>query len=395
MTLLRLLPAAFAGALLCAADESPSYTMTNYVLGLLRKGPNWGAGDKQENARIQEGHMANIRRMAAAGKLAVAGPLSDNGDIRGIFIFKTTTMDEAKALVANDPAVKSGHLVLELHPWYAAAGLRVSPPKGFTEENDVEFARPGGRSMTLDLRIPESAAPVPAVVIVHGGGFVRGDKRTFVTPLFDPLSMAGFGWFSINYRMAPEFQLAQAAEDVSNAIRWVRANAAKYHVDPNRIALAGESAGGFMVAYAGVKAQGDTRVAAVVDFYGPHDLVAHTEKRRAEPADPAKPESPGLREFLGLKSWSQPDAVDRLRAASPTSYVHKGMPPFLFVHGTADTQVAYEQSPRMCELMKKAGAGCEIVTVERGRHGMGSWDADPAMGHWRTDVIGWLKKTLR
>ena len=123
--------------------------------------------------------------------------------------------------------------------------------------------------------------------------------------------------------------------------------------------------------------------------------MAHTEKRRAEPADPAKPESPGLREFLGLKSWSQPHAVDRLRAASPTSYVHKGMPPFLFVHGTADTQVAYEQSPRMCELMKKAGAGCEIVTVERGRHGMGSWDADPAMGHWRTDVIGWLKKTLR
>jgi len=209
--------------------------------------------------------------------------------------------------------------------------------------------------------------------------------------LFDLLSSAGVGWFSIDYRLAPEFQLPQAAEDVANAIRWVRANAAKYHVDPNKIVLAGESAGGFLVAYAGVKAKGDTRLRAVVDFYGPNDLVLQTEKRRAQPDDPAKPDTPGLKEFLGFKTWHDPGVMEKLRAESPLTHVHKGMPPFLFIQGTADEQVPYEQSPKMCDAMKKAGGSCEVVTVEGGRHGMGGW-RDASMAHWKTDMVAWLKK---
>jgi acetyl esterase len=327
--------AALTATLLLAAEDAPKYEMTNYLVGFLRKGPNHGAGDPQENARIQQAHIANINRMAAAGKLAVAGPFTDNGEIRGILIFKNATLDEAQKLVAADPAVKSGRLILELHPWFAAAGLRVNPPKGFIEENDVEYSRPDGKPLTLDLRIPDGKSPSPAIIIVHGGGFSKGNKRTYVTPLFDLLSSAGFGWFTIDYRLTPEFQLPQATADVANAIRWVRANAARYHVDPNRLALAGESAGGFLVAYAGVKATPDTRIRAVVDFYGPNDLILQTEKRRAE--DPK--EAPGLKEFLGLQSWRQPDVLEKLRAASPTTYVQKDMPPFLFIQGTADEQV--------------------------------------------------------
>jgi acetyl esterase len=156
----------------------------------------------------------------------------------------------------------------------------------------------------------------------------------------------------------------------------------------------GESAGGFLVAYAGVKNKPDTRVAAVVDFYGPNDLMLQTEKQRAQPEDPSKPASPGLREFLGLKSWQQPDAVEKLHVASPTTYIHKGMPPFLFIQGTADEQVPYEQSPKMCEAMKKIGAKCEVITVDGGRHGMGSWDGDPSRAHWKPEMIEWLDKTL-
>jgi alpha-L-fucosidase 2 len=338
--------------------------------------------------------MANIRRMAAAGKLTVAGPFSDGGDMRGMFIFNNTTMDEARALADTDPAVKAGRLVLELHPWYAGAGLRVNPPQGFIEENDVEFARPGGTPLTLDLRVPERKQLVPAVIIVHGGGFSRGTKRSYVTPLFDLLSGADFAWFTINYRLTPDFQLPHSTADVDSAIRWVKANAAKYRVDPKKIVLAGESAGGFLVAYAGVKAKSDTRVAAVVDFYGPNDLVQQTEKRRSESPDPSKPSAPGLKEFVGLQSWQQPDVMEKLRATSPITYVHKGMPPFLFIHGTADEQVPYELSPMMCEAMKKAGAACEVITVQGGRHGMGNWDSDPAKAHWMTDMLAWLRKTL-
>lgn len=111
------------------AKAEPKYEMTTYVLGLLRKGPNWGTGTKEESARIQEGHMANIRKMGESGKLIVAGPLTDNGDIRGIFVFRAKTPDEVRPLAEDDPAIKSGRLVLELHPWFAGAGLRVNDPK--------------------------------------------------------------------------------------------------------------------------------------------------------------------------------------------------------------------------------------------------------------------------
>lgn len=107
----------------------PKYEMTTYVMGLLRRGPNAPKLSDAESQRIQEGHMANIRKMAETGKLIVAGPFTDNGDLRGVFIFKVSSVEEARALAAPDPAIQSGRLVLELHPWFAATGLRVDPPK--------------------------------------------------------------------------------------------------------------------------------------------------------------------------------------------------------------------------------------------------------------------------
>lgn len=127
----KLLGLLLTGVCLFAADEKkaePKFEMTNYVLGLLRKGPNSGQGTKEEMARIQEGHLANIRKMAETGKLIVAGPIGDNGDLRGIFIFKAKSPDEVRDLVNQDPAIQSGRLIVELHPWYAAAGLRVNEP---------------------------------------------------------------------------------------------------------------------------------------------------------------------------------------------------------------------------------------------------------------------------
>ena len=120
-----------AGLLFAQAEAKPEpkYEMRMYVLGLLKKGPSSGTGTKEEAAKIQAGHMANIRKMADAGKLIVAGPMGDNGDLRGIFIFDAKTVDEVKAMAENDPAIQAGRLVLELHPWFAAAGLKVDLPK--------------------------------------------------------------------------------------------------------------------------------------------------------------------------------------------------------------------------------------------------------------------------
>src|SRR5207248_9743618 len=118
------------------------------------------------------------------------------------------------------------------------------------DQKDVEYGSPGGKALLLDLHMPEGPGPFPAAILVHGGGFDAGSKSTNVRPLFDVLANAGFAWFSIDYRMAPEFRFPQAIEDMDAAIRWVKANAAKYHVDASRIVIAGESAGGFLVNYA-------------------------------------------------------------------------------------------------------------------------------------------------
>ena len=106
----------------------PKYEMDNYVVGFFVRGPNWTPGATPETQKIQEAHLANLRRMGDLGKLIVAGPFTGNNErLRGMMIFKAS-LGEAKQLVAEDPAVKAGRLVVEFYPWFAARGLRIDPP---------------------------------------------------------------------------------------------------------------------------------------------------------------------------------------------------------------------------------------------------------------------------
>jgi alpha-L-fucosidase 2 len=266
------------------------------------------------------------------------------------------------------------------------------------DRKDVEYARPGGKPVLLDLHVPDGPGPFPAAILVHGGGFDEGSKSANVQPLFDVLANAGFAWFSIDYRLAPEFRFPQANQDVNSAIRWVRANAAAYHVDVSRIAIIGESAGGFLVNYAGTHETPDTRVAAVVDFYGPTDYGKLAELRRDHPERfnmatiNRHAANGGGIHFFGAEHLDEA-GLRKLRGISPIAAVHKGMAPFLCIHGTKDDQVAYEQSPEMCAAMRKAGAACELIAIEGGGHGMRGWRA-PEMQHWKSEMIAWLKKTL-
>src|SRR5450631_4027798 len=133
------------------------------------------------------------------------------------------------------------------------------------DQKDVEYTRPGGKPVFLDLHVPDGPGPFPAAILVHGGGFDEGSKSTNVRPLFDLLANAGYAWFSIDYRMAPEFRQPQASEDVDSAIQWVKAHASTYHLDASKIALIGESAGGYLVNYAGTHETPRTKVAGIVD----------------------------------------------------------------------------------------------------------------------------------
>jgi alpha-L-fucosidase 2 len=251
---------------------------------------------------------------------------------------------------------------------------------------DIEYAKPGGASLLLDAFVPEGKGPFPTVILVHGGGWVNGTQRSYVLPLFDPLSKAGFAWFTINYRLAPGSHFPAQAEDVDAATRWVKQHAREYKVDVKRIALMGESAGGHLVSYAGARGKGDTRVAAVVAFYGAHDILGRA-KKLGEIND-------NVKKLLNI-SAPGPEADEKMRVASPVTYVHKGMPPYLLIHGTEDKAVPYDQSPLMCAKMKEVGSRCELFTVEGAPHGIGSWEKNPAFQKYKEKMVEWLRQTLK
>lgn len=117
-----------AGATEEADAPAPPMKMKRYFLALLSKGPTWDPGESAEIQRIQEGHMANIRRLAAEGKLALAGPFEDAGDLRGLFVLDAATMEEARALCDSDPAIAAGRLRAEIFAWWAPEGVGVVPP---------------------------------------------------------------------------------------------------------------------------------------------------------------------------------------------------------------------------------------------------------------------------
>jgi uncharacterized protein YciI len=111
-------------------NEGPGgWEMTTYYVGFLYRGAKWTPEETAETRKLQEAHMANIRRMGAEGKLVIAGPFADSGDLRGLYVFRVGSAEEAKALVESDPAVQAGRLRFELHPWYAAKNITVTPRK--------------------------------------------------------------------------------------------------------------------------------------------------------------------------------------------------------------------------------------------------------------------------
>ncbi len=257
--------------------------------------------------------------------------------------------------------------------------------------HDVEYAHPAGVSLTMDASIPESAAPAPAVIIVHGGAWVSGDRVRNVEPLFQPLSEAGFAWFSISYRLMTGgfndiLQFGAAVDDVENAVRFIRAHAAEYHIDPNRIALLGESAGGQLAAMAALRAGPDASVRAVVAMYTPSDLVALAKNSTFIP--------PQLRESVKGTVFENL-LMAGLAQLSPVKNVRANMPPFLFIHGTADSLVPFEQSTDMCDRMKAAGARCEVFPVKGGGHGMRWWESNAALSTaYKRKMVQWLSTQL-
>ncbi len=263
--------------------------------------------------------------------------------------------------------------------------LYAAPPRLI---RDLEYAQSAGGSLRFDAYIPASSTPTAAVIIVHGGGWVRGDRRTNVEPLFQPLADAGFAWFSISYSLATSpLEFGAAVGDVEAAVRFIRSRAAEYHIDPDRIALVGESAGGHLAAMAALgPPAGDSGVKAVVAIYAPTDLVALA---RSSPLIPD-----AIRRQLNGSAWANL-ILARLGQLSPLQAVRPGMPPFLFIHGDADPVVPFDQSRAMCDSMHAAGAVCQLFAVPGGGHGIRGWESSPTRSApYKREMIEWLRRQL-
>lgn len=267
--------------------------------------------------------------------------------------------------------------------------------------NGIEFARPGGEPQRMDAFVPSGRGSFPAVIWVHGGGFTGGDKAPAPKSLLGPVEQLGYAWFSVNYRLAPRYAFPAQTNDVESAVTYIKAHASEFKVDPKRLVLMGASAGGYLVSFVGAKHAKGNDVAAVVSFFGEHDLVDRVHPKGACVMDGKVVQqtgpmclSPGLARFLGI-SGSEPGAEETVRNASPATWVSKQTPPYLLIHGTKDMGVPYEQSERMLDAMRKAGARCELVRVEGGGHGFGAWDKDPVMAGYMGRMLAWLRQTVR
>ncbi len=235
--------------------------------------------------------------------------------------------------------------------------------------SDVPYQEKPAR-VTLDIQHLENPKGLrPAVVMIHGGGWQGLDKTNF-TWVAKEAAKRGYMTFNINYRLAGQAKYPAAVKDCQAAIRWVRQHARDYHVDPNRVGVWGESAGGHLASMMGLLDSRDpvipevsSRATCVVNFYGVSDLTPTElpEKYRKRYGLVEACEN-----FIGKK---HSEAPQRFVEASPVHRVTKDACPFLVVHGDADLVVPYDQSVQLVKKLKEAGVEAALHTVKDGKHG--------------------------
>jgi len=247
------------------------------------------------------------------------------------------------------------------------------PSRSVTIHRDIEYATVDGISLKLDLYLPNDAYTKPLVVWVHGGAWSKGSKNN---PPVRWVTEYGYALASVDYRLTGVAPFPALVHDVKGAIRWLRANADLYGYDETRIGLTGGSAGGHLAALVGTTGDveelegtvgGNTefssRVQAIVDFYGPTDLVynATVERERCD-----VPDAPLYQLLGGMPS----ERLDMARLASPVHHVTEDDPPIAIFHGTEDKSlVKLLQGHRLHNAYRSAGLESTYQIIEGAGHG--------------------------
>lgn len=258
--------------------------------------------------------------------------------------------------------------------------MAAAPDVPLRVEKGITYATADGEKLLLDLAVPKEGGPYPAVVCLHGGGWRGGHRRELSSPtrgkdgqpgpsFIEAIAAHGYAVASVSYRLAPAHKFPAQIEDAKTAVRFLRANAKKYDIDPTRVGALGFSAGGHLALLLGTtdKTAGldgtlypdqDSRVGCVVSFFGPTDLSRYGL-------------SPGIEDafmvpLLGKQCKTDPEVY---RRASPIDHVTKSAAPVLMIHGTADLVVPILHSERMLAKLRDAGVAAELIPVRGAGHG--------------------------
>lgn len=249
-------------------------------------------------------------------------------------------------------------------------------------ENNITYCKAGDVELKLDLAKPDGDGPFPAIVFIHGGGWSGGNRQAYSNQI-KVAARRGYVAITVSYRLTQPDESGKAKNpwpaqinDTKCAVRWLRANADKYHVDPNRIGVTGGSAGGHLSLMVGLadesaKLEGDggyqdqsSRVQAVVNVFGPTEMKS---EYRANDF---------VAKLVKTLLGGTPDEVpDRYENASPVTYISSDDPPVLTLQGTKDPLVPDSQARLLDERMKAKGADHELMIFEGAGHGFQRDDA--------------------
>jgi acetyl esterase/lipase len=268
-------------------------------------------------------------------------------------------------------------LLLLLTPAWLHAQAKDDP--SFKRLNDVVFGKGGEQELKLNLYLPAGEGPFPAIVCVHGGGWKGGSyKDGLMNGILLRMARRGYAGASVQYRLTPSgARFPAQLEDCKCAVRWLRGHAKEYHLDPHRIGALGASAGGHLVLLLGVtskedglEGKGDLRdedaqqpshVQAVVNIFGPTDLVNGNWDKQVEPL------------LVDLLGGPVAEKTELAKQGSPLTYIRSGrkIPPILTFHGTKDNVVPYIHATKLHDALSQVHATSTLVTMGGDGHGWG------------------------
>jgi len=362
--------------------------------------PNPGSG--LEVIALREGLWAMVSNDLERGRWSLAVALSDDEgatwkwkrhlerdlDQKGSFHYPSILQARDGALhvsysyfVAGGKSIKHARFSID---WVKAGDP--PPPVKPPTVSDIAFGEVG-----IDYYAPEGPGPHPVAILIHGAG---SDKRSSsIAYMADFLTPARYAVFSIDYRLPPKHPYPAMVEDVERAVRYIRYHARKWDADPDRIALVGGSAGGYLANMVAVRRRGaiqgakdpvdraSARVQAVVSLYSFGDLRGR---------DP----NPAWRELL--RTLIEAKGVEAaLAEASPVMHITGREPPFLLIHGDRDALVPFAQSTHLQSALKNAGVRCDLIIVPGGGHGTGPWHRLPRVPDWEKEMTEWLNLVFR